>query len=474
MFSGSVLIWIVGVRAVPQDWVARALAVDEQVVHAGGSTVDLALLDAFAPFSEPQVTVFGDWSQNHTTGVDFLASLNEEGVSAVLRIELLDNIRAFEPMLGDAVDDVERGAWTAHIYASPPGMSALKNHSDVKDIAVFQLAGQKNWLRCASDKIKSKPIRAKLGQCRTYDVNEMNIILEEAGTFNDCFVDSLRPGDIIKVPRGMVHSATASDLPSLHLTVAVDNQRRRLTDFENGCTAAGFTDSCYCAESANATFQCGREEDAGTGAACPPGTFSQTGFYTGAGFCDAGCDSSCDGSCDGVGGSNCDSSCDDSCDDRCDACTGCLACPTGRFSDVEGSTGCADCPWQGVACSAECPDEPSSSPTLGPTPKPTPKPSASPVAGTFAPSPIALPVAPTATTNDDSSSKKSKKSGQSTGASILIIVISILALLVLCAGIAAAVYRFKYKEASSYTSTPSMAFAFSPEVELGKATLVRD
>ena len=94
-----------------------------------------------------------------------------ERVSMVLRLEELGPRRAsyrpLDPWL-DPFLPLANGT-TAHVYVSSEGASALANHTDVTEILVVQLLGQKEWLHCR-EKTNLAPFLAvpqKLDLCTT-------------------------------------------------------------------------------------------------------------------------------------------------------------------------------------------------------------------------------------------------------------------------------------------------------------------
>ncbi|KAJ8600927.1 hypothetical protein CTAYLR_005045 [Chrysophaeum taylorii] len=299
------------------NWVADLLALDNEKVATSLSAAHVETShdpsDVIAPFSgrwrEPFVTIFsGDSARKRneshaqaSDAEDFLDALLARNESAVLRIERLEAplVWLYEKLLGDAFAHVLDGDWTAHLYFSSPGRSALRNHSDVRDVAVWQLYGKKQWLRCAPEKIRSQSIAKKLGYCETYDSEEMNVIMEEAGKYDDCWVDTVRAGNALLIPRGTVHSARATDVPSLHLTIGIADHaqredetiRRRLATYSDPCNLANITENCNCPTFPPTDAVCGRNEDEGIGPACGAGTASPTGLYVAfAESCDDGCD----------------------------------------------------------------------------------------------------------------------------------------------------------------------------------------
>jgi hypothetical protein len=77
-----------------------------------------------------------------------------------------------------------KGGTTGHVYISNGDASALKNHTDVTEILVLQLLGQKEWLHCTAEENdfaehdsqpppewltpKKKLAPAKLSKCTTF------------------------------------------------------------------------------------------------------------------------------------------------------------------------------------------------------------------------------------------------------------------------------------------------------------------
>lgn len=179
-------------------------------------------------------------------------------------------------------DILEYGG-TVHLYMSAPGTAALDNHTDVTDIVVLQLDGAKEWLLCTEKEEETTTPdnnipSAKLDGCSTYETIEMDTL--------DCESTTLYPGDVLYLPRRVVHSAQAlSSTYSAHLTIGYKH------------TA---DDSAMCS-----TFFPARELCWHGGDKIP-----------------CSCDKSCDFWCDkNWGKDSCDGSCDDDCDRyQCNAC----------------------------------------------------------------------------------------------------------------------------------------------------------
>lgn len=98
----------------------------------------------------------------------------------------------------------------ANLYLTPPGSQGFAAHFDTHEVFVLQLEGEKHWrlfgvaeeLPLATD---ATPLSRKPGK-PTQEI-------------------TLRPGDLLYIPRGHVHEAATADIKSLHLTVGVNVYR---------------------------------------------------------------------------------------------------------------------------------------------------------------------------------------------------------------------------------------------------------
>ena len=284
-----------------------------------GTTVGLN--DLLAPFfpkyaSEPYISLrsgTGEATTGEATTADDLIhqligdTTDDAPKSAVFRIELLPT-NLFNHLLGPAAKTkVENGDWSAHLYISADGSAALGNHTDVTDVAVWQLAGTKDWLRCKGGTGK------KLDMCATYDGDEMNSMM------NQCDHTDLGTGMSLFVPRRTVHSATAVSELSVHLTIGFESDKETtlpklpwlLDEDDDHRRRLAQCNSCERSTS------------------CPAGT-SSTIDTDGTFACN-----SCDESCDRLFGNGCD---------RCNECNGCDPCAEGTFAASTRSTSCTECP----------------------------------------------------------------------------------------------------------------------------------
>lgn len=240
---------------------------------------------------EYQVAEYGSALQNFTQAEYHKTNSNDPKHSLVYRVEQMvgPSLQRSEEILTAVISPsfLEAGG-SSHLYMSSPGYAALDNHTDVTDIVVLQLDGAKEWLLCTEKKEEEEdvlfaPLRAttaspfsrKLNACSKYERTEMDTML-------DCQRTILHPGDVLFLPRRVVHSARAlSTTYSAHLTFGY---KKMISDAT--CVA-------YHQES-HRHLDC---------------DFSS---------CDENCHSGCDASCDKYWVYSCDNSCDETCYSGCD------------------------------------------------------------------------------------------------------------------------------------------------------------
>lgn len=99
----------------------------------------------------------------------------------------------------------------ANLYFTPPSAEAFDPHMDWMDSFVLQLEGTKEWRFHAEPRVRN----AYVG------------ILEKPAQLKEpSRVVQVHPGDVLYVPRGLVHEVVAGvHQPSLHLTLGVEVER---------------------------------------------------------------------------------------------------------------------------------------------------------------------------------------------------------------------------------------------------------
>ncbi|SEO97565.1 cupin domain-containing protein [Trujillonella endophytica] len=97
-------------------------------------------------------------------------------------------------------------------YVTPPSSRGFSAHYDVHDVFVLQIAGEKHWRIHAP--VHPDPLRSQPWTDHRDAV--------AAAAEGEPVIDAvLRPGDVLYLPRGYLHSATALGEVSAHLTVGI-------------------------------------------------------------------------------------------------------------------------------------------------------------------------------------------------------------------------------------------------------------
>jgi ribosomal protein L16 Arg81 hydroxylase len=112
----------------------------------------------------------------------------------------------------------------ANAYVTPASSRGFSAHYDVHDVFVLQLAGRKHWTVHApvhADPLRDQPWPTHAGAVAARARDDEPVIDTVLG-----------PGDVMYLPRGWLHAATAQGEVSAHLTVgahvaAAGSRRRR-------------------------------------------------------------------------------------------------------------------------------------------------------------------------------------------------------------------------------------------------------
>jgi ribosomal protein L16 Arg81 hydroxylase len=108
--------------------------------------------------------------------------------------------RSFEAVLNSMVN--------VNMYLTPKGAQGLAPHFDTQEVFVLQVRGSKHW--------RLYP------PCVELPVEEMAGELPEGYAPEPMMTAHLRAGDVLYMPRGVVHEALTGSEESLHLTVGVN------------------------------------------------------------------------------------------------------------------------------------------------------------------------------------------------------------------------------------------------------------
>lgn len=96
----------------------------------------------------------------------------------------------------------------ANLYVTPPDARGLRPHYDTHDVMVLQISGSKAW-RLFGHCDQRLPVDRTRGAERAYADDQAEHRL------------TLHPGDLLYLPRGLVHDASSGDAPSVHVALGL-------------------------------------------------------------------------------------------------------------------------------------------------------------------------------------------------------------------------------------------------------------
>ena len=123
---------------------------------------------------------------------------------------ILSNLQERLPTLADfcrGLEQVFSARVQTNTYLTPARSQGFRAHYDSHDVLVLQVEGSKEW------RIYDTPVRLPLAE-QAFDPAEVPI-----GEVTDRFV--LEAGDMVYVPRGLIHDAVSTDSHSLHITTGL-------------------------------------------------------------------------------------------------------------------------------------------------------------------------------------------------------------------------------------------------------------
>ena len=97
-------------------------------------------------------------------------------------------------------------------YITPASARGFDPHYDVHDVFVIQITGEKRWRIHAP--VHQSPLRTQ-----PWDGHRAEV--EREAQNPPVIEETFRPGDVLYLPRGWIHSATALGGTSIHLTIGV-------------------------------------------------------------------------------------------------------------------------------------------------------------------------------------------------------------------------------------------------------------
>jgi mannose-6-phosphate isomerase-like protein (cupin superfamily) len=148
--------------------------------------------------------------------------LDPERISMILDRGMTMTIRRIERFWEPAaiavsrlVAELGRPVWI-NVFITPPGSQGLLPHYDTHDVFSVQVIGTKIWQ--VSPQVRPKPLRNEVWALQSPE-RRANFL---AAYPLDSEVELLE-GDILYVPRGVLHQAKSTSKISVHLTIAIDN-----------------------------------------------------------------------------------------------------------------------------------------------------------------------------------------------------------------------------------------------------------
>ncbi len=113
----------------------------------------------------------------------------------------------------------------ANVYVTPPNSQGFAAHSDTHDVFLVQVSGKKRW--------KVQKTLEYLATTQNHNVKSDPVSEKRWDTF------SLMRGDVVYIPRGLLHEGIAENSHSLHITLGIhsttwaDLTRRILSKVES-------------------------------------------------------------------------------------------------------------------------------------------------------------------------------------------------------------------------------------------------
>ena len=192
-------------------------AVDELVSERGLRTPFLRVAKSGNTLADSTFTASGGVGAGVADQVsdDKLVRLFADGATLVLQglHRVWPPILAFSQQLAAELGHPVQ----ANAYVTPPQNQGFRDHYDVHDVFVLQIAGEKRW------SIHAPVLDAPL---RTQPWTDRRRAVERQAQQPPLIEAVLRPGDCLYLPRGFLHAAVALGGVSTHLTIGVHSWTR--------------------------------------------------------------------------------------------------------------------------------------------------------------------------------------------------------------------------------------------------------
>jgi ribosomal protein L16 Arg81 hydroxylase len=187
-------------------------AVDELVTRRGLRTPFVRMAKEGTVLNPSRYTASGGFGAEIADQVSADKVLDEFAGGATLVLQglhrtwgpLAEYTRALVADIGHPVQ--------VNAYITPASARGFDPHYDVHDVFVIQIAGEKRWRIHAP--VHPSPLRDQPWEGHRAEVARQ---AENPPEIDETF----RPGDVLYLPRGWIHSATALGGTSIHLTIGV-------------------------------------------------------------------------------------------------------------------------------------------------------------------------------------------------------------------------------------------------------------
>ena len=192
-------------------------AVDELVAQRGLRTPFARMAHEGSVLAPARYTASGGFGAEIVDQLDPDKVLKEFSEGATL---VLQGLHRTWPQLAEftrvLIDDLGHPA-QVNAYITPASSRGFDPHYDVHDVFVLQIRGQKHWTI-------HEPVHPDPLSDEPWSQNASAVAARAATT---PFIDrTFSPGDVLYLPRGWIHSATALGGMSIHLTIGVSARTR--------------------------------------------------------------------------------------------------------------------------------------------------------------------------------------------------------------------------------------------------------
>ncbi|POH62188.1 cupin [Cryobacterium zongtaii] len=194
------------------DDLFTADAVDELVTHRGLRTPFVRMARQGTVLDPGRYTAPGGLGAEIADQVSADKVLDEFTDGATL---VLQGLHRTWPPLAEFTRQLTRDLGhpvQVNAYVTPAAERGFDPHYDVHDVFVLQIAGEKRWR--IHPPVHPRPLR---DQPWTDHRRAVELWAEDEPAIDEVF----RPNDVLYLPRGWIHSATALGGTSIHLTIGV-------------------------------------------------------------------------------------------------------------------------------------------------------------------------------------------------------------------------------------------------------------